>query len=222
MKLIEKIINIFNKIFPTYTALNNLDKKMEKYLNYKNGFFIEMGANDGLNQSNTFFLEKKYKWKGILVEPSEKFYPLQKNRSKTNFFSNDACCSFANKNKLIKFSYNNLMTLALNLNTDINIKTHLKNAKKHNKKNYIFQKKGVPLNDLLIKHKAPKIIDFFSLDVEGAEFEVLNGINFKSYKFKYILLETRKFNRINKFLKKKNYKFLIKLSKKDYLFTHKK
>ena len=40
-------------------ALNGLDNKLEGYLNYKNGFFIEAGANDGYSQSNTNYLEKK-------------------------------------------------------------------------------------------------------------------------------------------------------------------
>ena len=41
---------------------------MQKYLNYNNGFFIEIGANDGIEQSNTFFRKRK-KLKGILIEP---------------------------------------------------------------------------------------------------------------------------------------------------------
>ena len=40
-------------------ALNDLDRKLEKYLDYQNGFFVELGANDGFTQSNTLFLESK-------------------------------------------------------------------------------------------------------------------------------------------------------------------
>ena len=39
-------------------GLNDLDKKMEKYLNYKDGYFVEAGANNGINQSNTLFYEE--------------------------------------------------------------------------------------------------------------------------------------------------------------------
>ena len=211
-------LNIKKKFSP-YKALNGIDKKLEKYLKKKNGFYIEMGANDGITQSNTYFLEKKYNWRGLLVEPSEKFKMLKKQRSNFNIFSNAACCSFKKKNSLIKFSYYNLMTLALNLSSDVNKKKHINDAKSHTDKQYEFEKKGVPLNDLLSKNKVQKLIDFFSLDVEGAELEVLKGIDHSKYKFKFLLVEVRNFNRINNFLKNKNYKLIRKLSKKDYLYS---
>ena len=56
------------------------------------------------------------------------------------------------------------------------------------------------------------MIDFFSLDVEGYEFEVLEGINFNSVKFKYILVVTEFPEKMNNFLTQKKYKFLERLS----------
>jgi FkbM family methyltransferase len=221
MQFLKIIRDYIKNNYSTYTALNGLDKKIEKYLNYKNGYYIEMGANDGINQSNTRFLEKKYNWRGMLIEPSEKFTLLKNNRSKKNIFSSAACCSFKNRDKVIRFTYYNLMTLALNLKNDVNIKKHKMNAKKFSNDSYEFIKKGIPLNDLLSKNNAPKIIDLFSLDVEGVELEVLQGINHRSYKFKYLLIEVRNFNRINSFLLKKNYILLNKLTKKDYLYRYK-
>jgi FkbM family methyltransferase len=39
------------------------------------------------------------------------------------------------------------------------------------------------LTDILKKNNSPKLIDLFSLDVEGYEFDVLEGIDFNNYKF---------------------------------------
>ena len=39
----------------TYYGHHDLDKKLKKYLNYERGFFVELGANDGVKQSNTFY-----------------------------------------------------------------------------------------------------------------------------------------------------------------------
>ena len=72
-----KIIKQFKKkkIF----GLNNLDLKLEKYLNYNNGFFIELGANDGISQSNTYYFEKNKNWNGVLIEPIlHKYLELKK------------------------------------------------------------------------------------------------------------------------------------------------
>jgi len=44
-----------------YASINDLDKQLEHYLDYDNGFFVELGANDGINQSNTLYFEKKKK-----------------------------------------------------------------------------------------------------------------------------------------------------------------
>ena len=65
-------------------ALNNLDRKLEKYLNFEKGFFIEAGANDGYSQSNTYFLEKKRRWSGIQIEGIPKlFEKARKQRNKS-------------------------------------------------------------------------------------------------------------------------------------------
>ena len=60
---------IFNFKIPVYLkkklkqnfGKNDLDIKLEKYLNFSNGFFIELGAHDGITQSNTYYYEKKKK-----------------------------------------------------------------------------------------------------------------------------------------------------------------
>lgn len=41
-----------------YFGLNELDRKIEKYMDYDNGFYVELGANDGIRQSNTYYFEK--------------------------------------------------------------------------------------------------------------------------------------------------------------------
>ena len=75
------------------------------------------------------------------------------------------------------------------------------------------------LNSLLVDAGAPNLIDFLSLDVEGAELEVLNGVDHQEFRFKYILVECRDFTRLSDYLKKQGYFFAEKLSEQDYLFT---
>jgi len=77
------------------------------------------------------------------------------------------------------------------------------------------------LNDLLSISKAPKIIDFLSLDVEGAEIEVLKGINPQAYRFKYMCIECRDIAKLTSYLNPLGYELKEKLSAHDYLFADK-
>lgn len=203
--LIPIAIKNFLKKKRLHNAIDDLDKKLNKFINYRNGFFIECGANDGINQSNTWFFEKKLNWKGLLVEPVPKLFKnLKKNRSDKNIFENVCLVGFNHKSKFINMTYDNCMSKIT------------KNKKKN--KNIIV--KCSNLTDLLKKNKIKKTIDLFTLDVEGYESDVLNGINFRRYKFKYFLIETKKFFKIKRYLNLRGYQFIKKLSRHDYLFKY--
>jgi len=58
-RLFSKKVKSYFKKFRKFNAINNLDKQMLDYLNYENGYYIECGANDGVDQSNTWYFEKK-------------------------------------------------------------------------------------------------------------------------------------------------------------------
>ena len=81
------------------------------------------------------------------------------------------------------------------------------------------------LNSILLESHAPKLIDFFSLDVEGMEMEVLEGVDYNIFNFKYLLIECNnknKYEKVNNFLIKKNYKHINNLTPWDSLFQFKK
>lgn len=221
LKTLKAIINNKNK----YYGLENLDKKIEKYLNYNNGFFVELGANDGKTQSNTLYFEKYRNWKGILVEPSPNNYLLcRENRNaKTIIFCN-ACTSFDYKEKFVEIYYSNLMSFPLGLESDLtNPNQHAAYGKIHlkpNENNFSFGAIAQPLNDLLIQGNAPNLIDFLSLDVEGSEIEVLKGIDHNLFRFKYLCIESRNKDKVISFLLSHDYEFIEQLSQHDYLFKN--
>lgn len=221
-KLITELIKKTKNLFPTKLKTqikkirnfngDGLDKKMLDYVNYKNGFFIECGANDGINQSVTWYFEKTLKWKGILIEPiKEIFEELKRNRSKKNFFFNVALKSTKFKKIVLHVDENDTLTTRSSVD---------------NKKRKKIRVNCNNLNNILNKIKPPKIIDLFVLDVEGDELEILNEINFKKYKFKFLLIETGNFSALSKILNKNNYIFIKKLYRgtvyNDYLFKCKK
>ena len=81
-----------------YHAADEIDKKIEKYLDYRNGFYVELGAADGIGFSDTLYFELKKGWSGILIEPSpNNFLQCLVNRSAQNYF-------FANNHELPRSS----------------------------------------------------------------------------------------------------------------------
>ncbi len=209
----------FGKIF---FGLNNLDKKLLEYIDYEDGYFIELGANDGITQSNTKHLELYKGWAGVLIEPSPRqFAKLKKSRSKRSHFFNCACVGFDFPKPRIELMYSNLMSVALEGTNDIaDPVAHAKAGESHSDREemYVFSAQARTLQSVLVEAKSPKLIDLLSLDVEGGELEVLRGIDFEQTNFKYIVLETRSINEIREFLNSRGYKEIAKLSHHDYIF----
>ena len=206
--LFPKKLKTFFKKFKKFNALNSLDKKMLEFINYENGYFIECGANDGVDQSNTWYFEKILNWSGILIEPLNKqFQELKKNRSKKNKFFNLALCSSETENILLM--EDNDLTSKSSIDSSKTAKSNFKSVN------------SLTLTKILDEISAPNLIDFFSLDVEGFEDQVIKGINFDKYNFKYFLIETKNDEVIN-FLINKNYCLIKKLSYHDLLFKYEK
>ncbi len=219
--------NLKHKSFK-YKGANNLDRKIETYLNYDNGYFVELGANDGITQSNSYYFEKYRGWRGTLVEPVPHNYLkcLQNRKNKTQVFLN-SCVSFDYNEKFVEIIYSNLCSTAVGVETDVdNLEDFHKKQKKFLEEqnaevNFRFGSIAESLNNILTKANAPKHIDFLSLDVEGAEIEVLKGINHKEYRFKLICIESRDIKKTTNYLEMNDYILIEKLEGLDYLFKDK-
>lgn len=207
-----------------YFSLNQLDRKLEKYVDYNNGYFVELGANDGVTQSNSLYFEKHRNWRGLLVEPApQNFLKCRQNRSSRDSIYCAACVSFEYDQEFVRIAYSNLMSTPVSLESDI------KDPRAHAKLGDQFLGSGETvfefgavartLNSLLLDSNAPKLIDFLSLDVEGAELEVLKGVDHQAFRFKYILVECRDLPRLSAYLENQGYRFAEQLSGQDYLFA---
>ena len=150
---------------------------ISEHFNFKrNGFFIEIGANNGVMQSNTYMLEKHYDWKGLLVEPSISGYNNCK-KVRNNSIVINSCVGNENdkKKEFIYGDFNGHCMSSIDGN-------------RRNNKTELVKCPITTLESILDEH-CINDIDFFSLDVEGYEYQVLEGLNLKKYKPKFILIE---------------------------------
>lgn len=214
--------NLITRLFHLrYFALNDLDKKIESYLDFDHGYFVELGANDGVNQSNTLFFERFRRWRGVLIEPYNPNYKeLIRNRSSNNYFINAACVGPTYSRPTVELSYSNLMTSTLGVNSDIlNPAAHANQGAKFWGGNaFTFEVSASTLNSILIEANAPEVIDLLSLDVEGVELEVLKGVDHTNFRFRYICVESRQIEKLQNYLCTHSYALIASLSKHDYLF----
>ncbi len=150
---------------------------LEKLNFKKNGFFIECGAGDGIHLSNSLLLEKNFKWTGILIEPNKRFHEsLINSRSSTL----DTRLLSSTSGELVEFTefyHGELSGVA-----DV-----VANSVERVKDRYFVE--SISLQDLLSEQNAPKEIDYFSLDVEGYEFEILKDFDFSKYIFRTLSIE---------------------------------
>jgi FkbM family methyltransferase len=210
-----------------YGGVKGLDKIIEIECRSDigpNKYYIEVGANDGIRQSNTLFLEKKYGMTGLLIEPSPpRFLDLIKNRSNQNRFYCAALVSFDYQDDFVPMIYADLMSISKLEESDDRpgFDRHLKRSEKHLRKGEVqfeFAAKAMTLTEALDGARAPKQIEIFSLDVEGSELNVLKGVDFNKYCMNNMVIETRDIDNVRNYLAKFGMKLHMKISGHDYIF----
>lgn len=138
------------------------------------GFFVEFGATDGIHGSNTYLMEERLGWSGILAEPARCWHKkLQKNR---NSVISHKCVWSKGKEKLLFHE-----TRDTGLSTLANFITTNK-APGRNQAAGIYEVETITLQQLLEENNAPHVIDFLSIDTEGSEFNILSTFNFDKYR----------------------------------------
>ena len=211
--------------FGRYFGLLSLDAEIENYLPYRNGYFVELGANDGISQSNTKYFELFKGWRGVLVEPYRLNYlKCKKNRKSSTQTFHAACVPISYTEKTVQLLYSNLMTITASEKNEI--RNQLDHANEgiqfldKDEKVHAFTAPARTLQSILDEANSPELIDLLSLDVEGFEMEVLEGLDHEKYRFQYICIESRNPELMRKYLVSKSYAFVTTFKTGDSLFVN--
>lgn len=173
-----------------YYSQSGQDKYLNKKLfrNKRNGFFLDIGANDGVTYSNTYFFEKELGWKGICIEPIPSvFEKLENNRKSINI--NGCISDFEGEGVFYEVSGYAEMLSGLKSKYDSRHLNRIKNEiKEYGGSLKETTVKCFNLNKILEAHNVQKI-DYCSIDIEGGELDVLRTIDFNKIHVRAISVE---------------------------------
>ena len=178
-----------------YHCDSNLIPVFKKYLSKQSGYYVEVGSYDGRGGSNTYHLEMQLGWSGVLVEPIMHLFFRSRqirNLNKNQFF-NAACVSEDYKLPYIELYYSGMMSVVTEDIGKMKSEDWARVGSQFLSRGETVQRaysNARTLTSILDEAKAPNVIDFLSIDVEGYELSVLNGIDFHRYSFNFILIET--------------------------------
>nr|XP_045621783.1 protein Star-like isoform X2 [Procambarus clarkii] len=159
------------------------------------GFFVEVGAVDGEHLSNTLFLERNRSWTGLLIEAFPGTYQqLQQKHRKA--YSINTALAISNISSKVHFQYSGGLGVLSRIS---------KNSSQ------TFQTTAIPFYSLLLALNITQI-DYFSIDIEGAEMKVLRTIPWDKIKIRLMCVEINHIpegaSALIAFIVKQGYKFL--------------
>lgn len=207
-------------------ALDLLDHKLNSLLftdKKTKGFFIEAGAGDGKEQTNTFYFEFYRDWRGLLIEPvTPNYHKCVENRSPNTIVEHCALVSDQYNSDTIDI-YNTVHCRGLMsvIADSPKCETRLKLEGSGTAKRITVP--ALSLNKVLEKHKykIPEVIDVLILDVETYELEVLKGIDFDKWNISYLVIEELYEDDSIRLFLDKWYSFHSRLTERDSLYKRK-
>lgn len=182
------------------------------------GFFVEVGAFDGVYLSNTYALEQMG-WKGVCVEPHPRFFPIcQQNRPNSDCV-HAACVGSANVSEV------ELVAEHLGIYSGVAVADqtlHTKYAALH--KQLQVERINVPARtlDAILSKAEASCVDLMSVDTEGTELDVLDGLDFARYGPRLLLVEANTVDEAEatqRYLAERGYSQLRRLGKVNYAFA---
>jgi FkbM family methyltransferase len=138
---------------------------LEMLENKHGGYFLDIGAFNGIELSNSYLLEKEFNWTGLCIEAHPvSFSLLVKNRT-------CKCANFALANFCGEVAFDSNCSLSSKISTSGH------------------KVKAIDFKQLFVKFDVPQNIDYLSLDIEGSESIALSTFPFDSHKCSLMTIE---------------------------------
>lgn len=190
--LLEYVRRFFNKNSYLAYSQTGEDIIIKNILeSIKNGFYVEVGSNEPIQNSNTFGLYQQG-WKGITIDANIKMVSMHK-KIRPNDIA--ICAAVSDEEKEVTF-YEFDMKEISTIDTDF-----YDRHKDTQRVNHQTTLKTRTLNSIVEENlPANTSIDLLSIDVEGHDYNVLSSIDLKRFRPKLIVIEMHSFDLTNLFL----------------------
>jgi hypothetical protein len=159
-------------------------------------YFVDLAANDAMQLSNTYALEQNG-WTGLCIEPNPVYWERLAHRKCT------VVAAFVGQQDLqpVNVSMNGSMGGIIGDGMD----------NKPAANQITRQKYTVSLRTLFLRHHVPHVIDYLSLDVEGAEWIIMKDFPFDQYSIRFMTVERPKAD-LKSLLSEHGYEFIQDIS----------
>lgn len=178
-----------------------------------NGFFVEVGANDPVTGSNSYFLEKAYRYSGISIDAIDYSTAYRTERPNTTFVN---CVIDSSKQHIPFFVVSNKVGWE-------NMMSSVHESTLETGRGFSAEKVILPAARLSDICKGIEFIDILMIDVEGHEFEVLNSFNWKDQSPKVVLIENNGHHyarsTLERYMREKGYGLRARIGSDDDIYV---
>jgi FkbM family methyltransferase len=180
----------------------------------RGGFFLDSGASDGVNGSNTLLLESEFGWRGICVEPNSRLFTRLASARRAHCAN---CCLYESEGEVSFLEaagvYGGIME-----HYDRRMLDYARSVAASQPDDRPVKKPARTLRSVLREFGAPRVLDYWSLDTEGSELALLRAFPFDEYVVRVLTVEhnlTPVRERIRQFLEAQGYRRVRELGIDD-------
>src|SRR3954451_5757538 len=181
----QRTFETFGSYRYSRTGAEDIDRKLERHVQLDGGVLVEAGANDGVNFSNTYYLERARGWTGVLVEGRPELCSACARHRPRSHVVNCALVTPEDDGSQVTMHYSNLQSIVDGALPYDHVEAGLASQ---DEQTYVVTVPGRTLSSVL-DEVGPERFDLLVLDVEGYEPQVLRGLDLDRHAPRFALIE---------------------------------
>jgi FkbM family methyltransferase len=145
-----------------------------------NGTFVEFGARNGIEHSNTYFFEKALGWHGILFEADRREYKTLKQNRPNSIVFNGAICPKKTQN---------FINISISINPGW---SGMEDTYTQKRRSSLYTRNSVKCHHLASKLNKMnlKSVDLMTIDTEGSEYSIIKSFPWKQFQIQVVMIES--------------------------------